>query len=99
MIKSMDFCRIVSDKKVKGSGLRMGDLVLVTGTSLVPASKKDPYLQRTLTTVIKVKGDQLLMPKQNNDEMAYLLDPRSLEKVNDKDQETLTDNIKKQFGG
>jgi len=95
----MDFCRIVSDKKVKGSGLRMGDLVLVTGTSLVPASKKDPYLQRTLTTVIKVKGDQLLMPKQNNDEMAYLLDPRSLEKVNDKDQETLTDNIKKQFGG
>lgn len=95
----MDFCRIVSDKKVKGSGLRMGDLVLVTGTALVPASKKDPYLQRTLTTVIRVKGDQLLMPKQDNDEMAYLLDPRSLEKVNDKDQKTFTNNIKKQFGG
>jgi hypothetical protein len=76
----------------------MGDVVLVTGTTLVPATHKDPYLQRTLTTVIKVEGETLLMPKEDNEHMAYLVDPRSLEKVNDEDAKRYNDNIGKQFG-
>ena len=97
MIGSMDFCRVVSDKKLKGSGLFMGDIVLVTGTTLVPAGKRDPYLQRTLTTVIILDGKTLLMPKDDNDEKAYLVDPRSLEKVSKEDAEIFMSYLHEQF--
>lgn len=85
-INTMDFCWVLSDKKMKGSGLVRGDLVLVSGLKVVPASTKDPYLQRVLCVVILVKDDKLHLPSEDNDYKAYLVDPRNLGKV---DEDTL----------
>lgn len=83
MIKSMDYCRVVSDKKLKGSGLVRGDVVLVVGTKQVPATRKDPYLLRTIVAVGKVVDD---LPQISVADNKYLVDPRSLEKVSEEDQ-------------
>jgi len=97
MIKPMDYCWVISDKKMKGSGLYRSDMVMVTGVKPVPASKKDLYLQRLLVIVVKVDDEKVLIPSQDNDYRAYLVDPRNLEKV---DEETLAwaqDNLKNQY--
>lgn len=97
MIEPMDYATVVSDKKLKNSGLRRGDVVLVMGTKLVPATKKDPYLQRTLVTVLKVMYGLPLFPKDDNDHMAYLIDPRSLEKVSDEEAEQFREKLTQQY--
>lgn len=99
MIKAFDFGRIVSSKKVKDSGLGMGDVVLVMGTRVVPASRKDPYLNRTLVVVSKVEGGLIQIPKDNNNYKAYLIDPRSLEKIEGEEFDKLNEEREKQFGG
>lgn len=75
VISLMDIARVVSAKKLKGSGLGVGDYVLVVGTQQVPASQKDPYLLRTLVKVALVENG-----KAQLEEQVYLVDPRSLEK-------------------
>lgn len=97
-IKSFDFCRVVSAKKLKGSGLNMGDVVMVLGTKQVPASSKDPYLTRTLVIVAIVTKDELLIPKETNSYVTYLVDPRSLEKLNEDDMKLYEAIIQKTYG-
>lgn len=93
----MDYATIVSDKKLKGSGLERGQEVLVTGVKPVPASKKDPYLQRILAHVIKIVDGEHQIPSEKNDYLAYLLDPRSLEKVSDERKSELEEALRKQY--
>ncbi len=97
-VKNFDFCRVVSAKKLKGSGLGMGDVVMVLGTRQVPASAKDPYLYRTLVTVAKVEEGLIQIPKEDNEYKAYLVDPRSLEVIDGEEYEKHDTNRQKQFG-
>jgi len=96
----MDFCYVIEDKKMKGSGLSRGDIVLVTGTRVVPAGYKDPYLQRVLVVAVKLdkKAELLQMPTETNDNKAYLIDPRNLSRVNEEDQKCFEAMIEKQYG-
>lgn len=95
----MDYGRVVSAKKIKGSGLSMGETVMVLGTKTVPASSKDPYITRTLVTVVKLVDDLPAIPKQDNDYSAYLIDPRSLEKVVGDEETFLKSALKTHYGG
>ena len=97
LIQTMDYCWVVSDKKLKDSGLTKGDMVLVTGTKVVPASRKDLYLQRVLVVVVLVKDDKVLLPNEENEHKAYLVDPRNLEKVDEEVSKCVEENLKKQY--
>ena len=98
MIGTWDYCYIVSDKKMKGSGLSRGDIVLVTGTKSVPATKKDPYSLRTYVIVVKVEDGLPCIPKDDNEHRAWVVDPRNLEKVEDEVKTGLDENIKEAYG-
>lgn len=100
MIKPMDYCLVVNDKTMKGSGLFRGDAVLVTGLKVAPVSKKDPYLQRIYAHVIKVAQDgHHFVPSEDNDNMIYLVDPRNLEKLPEDDQTFLGGKLVAQYNG
>lgn len=99
MINSMDYCTIVSDKRMKDSGLFRGDTVLVTGVKAAPISKNDLYLQRIFVHVVKVEKDGThLLPLETNDYKVYLVDPRNLQKVDEETTERLQDALKRQYG-
>lgn len=99
-IKSMDYVFIVSDKKLKGSGLVRGDLMLVTGTRQVPASAKDPYLSRELLLAVRVeKGGTHQIPKETNEYKVYMIDPRNVEKLDDISSKLYSDLLLLQYGG
>lgn len=93
----MDYGTVVSAKKLKGSGLTSGDKVMVMGTKQVPASAKDPYITRTLLTVVKLVNDLPAIPKQENDYVAYLVDPRSLEKVSSNEHKRLSEILTSEY--
>lgn len=88
-IKTMDFGRVVSNRKLKGSGLVAGDLVMVYSLSAVQAKKADPYLQRIYVTVLKVNDDGSLPGTIGQERQGILMDPRSLEKVDEETQKQL----------
>lgn len=93
-----DFCAIVSDKKLKGSGLVRGDVVMVAAFKPAPTSKKDPYIQRIFALVFLVKDNELQVPKDDNENKAYLIDPRTLETLPEDQQEAMLLMIKRQYG-
>ena len=93
----MDFCWVVSDKKLKGSGLSKGDLVMVSGTRVVPATKKDPYLQRVLVVALKIEDEKIQIPSEKNDYKAYLIDPRNLSKVDEDTHKWAETVLKNQY--
>jgi hypothetical protein len=95
-LNTMDFARVINDKKLKGTGLSRGDTVMVMGTKPVLAKKGDPYLFRTLMVVAKYLEGIVQVPGEGNDHKGYLVDPRSLEKVSDNEQEEYTKTISKQ---
>lgn len=80
----MDICTVTTNK-IKESGLVAGDVVMVAGTKVLPEKRNDPYLQRIYTIVFKFEEGSLPLPKDDNDVMSYLVDPRNLEKVNEED--------------
>ena len=96
MIKSMDFARVVSDKKLKGSGLVRGDMVMVVGTKQVPAKRSDPYLMRTVMFVAKMEND---LPLVSAEDTKFLVDPRSLEKVSDEEASRLNTILEDKYQG
>lgn len=98
MIGTNDFCIVVSDKKLKNSGLKRGDVVMVAGVKPAPIKKSDPYLQRIFVVGLRFDGDNLQVPKEDNDFLAYLIDPRNLEKLPDEEQLILVEKINKQYG-
>lgn len=97
LVNVNDFCLVVSAKKMKGSGLKQGDVVMVGGHKPVPISAKDPYLQRICVVVFKVDGE-LQVPREDNEYKAYLVDPRNLEILPDEEQAQLLEMLKKQYG-
>ena len=98
-VKELDHCTVVSDKKLKGSGLGKGDIVMVIGTTSVQDKASDPYLKRTYVSVIKVENGVHLMPTADPDDprKAILMDPRKLEVVSDEAHEMLNSLLTEQF--
>lgn len=100
MINTGDYVFIVNDKKLKGSGLSRGDEAYVTGVKVAPVSAKDPYLQRIYIHVITVdRGGVHNVPKEDNDNKLYLIDPRNVEKVPEERAAFLRDALAQQYGG
>lgn len=93
LIKPNDFCILVSEKKLKGSGLKRGDVFLIAGVKPAPTSLKDPYLQRIYVVGIKFVNKKPEVPKEDNEYRAYLIDPRNLEKLPLEEQEVLTQQL------
>ena len=93
-IGNMDYATVVSDKKMKGSGLYRGDMVMVTGIKQAPEKRSDPYLTRTYVMVIKVVGDEHQLPNEKNDYQIYLVDPRNLEKVSEDEANRLRNTLR-----
>jgi len=98
MIKALDFCTVVSSK-LGEHGLERGEEVLVATTRALPAKKSDPYLQRIYVLCNKIVDGKVLIPKEGDDvAMNYLVDPRSLEKVNEERGVELLTALNAQFG-
>lgn len=93
-----DFAVITSAKKMKGSGLNNGDVVMVSALKVAPVSAKDPYLQRVYVIALKFENMQLLIPNDTNEAKAYLIDPRNIERLPDEEQSVLVGHLRKQFG-
>lgn len=100
-IKPMDFCEVVSRKGVKGSGLEVGEIVLVASTRPLPEKRSDQYLQRIYAVVLRVTNDgDVQIPKDGeNDYKSYLVDPRHLTKLSDERQEALREKIGQRYEG
>lgn len=98
IIKDMDYARIVSDKKLKGSGLTKGDLIMVMANKVVPVKKSDPYLQRIVSIVARVVDGKVLIPSSKSDNKAYVIDPRNLEKVSEDEEKELKQLLEEQYG-
>jgi len=88
LIQTMDYGVVTSRKLTKDSGLRAGDTVMVIGQKQLPEKRSDPYLTRTYVICIRVGGGKHQLPAEDNDYKSYLLDPRSLTKI--EDEETLS---------
>ena len=99
-IENMSYAFVVSDKKLKGSGLSRGDIVMVTGTKMVPASRQDPYLMREIVIAVYVEPDGTHhIPNSKNEYKAYLIDPRSLAAADEQLSSLMKEALNKQYGG
>lgn len=97
-IKPMDFCEVSSRKGTKGSGLDVGETVLVASTKPLPEKRSDPYLQRVYAVVLRVTDDgDVLIPKDDNEYKSYLVDPRHLTRVSKERQEELQEAINNRY--
>lgn len=97
-IKPMDFCDVTSRRGTKGSGLEVGETVLVASTRPLPEKRSDPYLQRIYAVVIRVTKDgDVLIPKEDNEYKSYLVDPRHLTRVSEERQEELKEAINNHY--
>lgn len=97
-IKPMDFCDVTSRRGTKGSGLEVGETVLVASTRPLPEKRSDPYLQRIYAVVIRVTKDgDVLIPKEDNEYKSYLVDPRHLTRVSEERQEELQEAINNRY--
>ena len=98
-IETMSYAFVVSDKKLKGSGLSRGDIVMVTGTKMVPASRHDPYLMREIVVAIYVEPNgNHHVPGESNEYKAYLIDPRSLAQVDESLDALMKEALNRQYG-
>lgn len=90
-IRSGDFCQIVSDK-FADIGVKRNTLVYVVGTKAIPESEEDPYTQRIKMLVHLVGvGDHV------NFEHVYIMDPNSIQKVDENKQEHLITVLEEDF--
>lgn len=97
-IEAYDYCTVVSDKKLRKFGLSRGDEVMIVGTKPTVVSADDPYTKRDYMVVVIVKDGLVQLPKEGNEYRSYLLDPKSLEKVNDERRRELHEALEKQYG-
>ena len=99
VINELDYCRVVSIKKMEGSGLKVGDILMVIGTKSAQEKANDPYLKRTYVMTIKVKEGVHLMPTSDPDDpnKAILMDPRKLEVVCPTLSKSLRGKLEEQF--
>lgn len=80
-IRNGDFCEVVSDKFVE-HGVKRGHVVYVAGHKALPISENDPYTQRIKLLVHIYNDHTFEMGKE-----LYLMDPNSLSRLDDYDQE------------
>lgn len=98
-IQVNDYVFVTSAKKLKGSGLDRGSVLMVVGTRGVPASARDPYLTRELIVAVRVDADGThYIPKNENDYKAYLIDPRNVEILPAEASVFLSEKLKEQYG-
>ena len=84
LIHDGDFCSIISDKFVE-EGIKVGHRVWVAGHRAIPEDERDPYTQR-------IKFFVHLVGKDKHVEFGkglFLMDPRSLRRVNKGEQHKL----------
>lgn len=98
LLQANDFCTVSSNRKLKGSGLQTGDIVMVATHKVAPVSAKDPYLQRVYVVVLLFKEDKLLVPNETNEYKAFLVDPRNLTKLSADQQKEFYEKLKIQYG-
>ena len=99
MIGNMDYAQTTSKKGLKGSGLDVGETVLVIATKAIPTRKDDPYVRRMYVVCVRVDKDGFHhMPKEDTDDKAFLVDPRCLTKIEDEGIiEALKDALREQY--
>ncbi len=101
-IRIGNLCYIASAKKLKGSGLEVGQEVYVASLKALPVKKSDPYLQRVYAVVMKIEDGKLLMPNEfegekDNGYRSYIVDPRNLEPLGDDKVKEITSSIEEQY--
>lgn len=98
VIKPLDYAFVVSDKKMKDSGLVNGDLLMVTSTKVAPVKKSDPYLQRVYVLAIRVVNGEHQVPGEKNDYLQYMVDPRNLQKADEQTTKEMNAALEEQYG-
>lgn len=101
-IRNMDYAYTSSRKGLRGSGLDVGEKVLVVGTKALPEKRSDPYLQRIYVVVVRVVDGIHQIPNSGEEEedngfRSYLVDPRCLTRLDDEEQERLRDMLSEQY--
>ena len=96
MIEVFDHAFVLTNKHKK-HGLLRGDVVMVAGTIEAPVKKSDPYTKRTYFKCIKVKDGIHQIPTETNGLFAYLLDPKTLQKVSGEIESELRESIKHRY--
>lgn len=82
LIHDGDFCMITSDK-FEEHGVKVGQRVWVAGHRAIPEDERDPYTQRIKFFVHLVKD------KHVQTDGIYIMDPKSLKRVNKGEQHKL----------
>jgi len=88
LIRSGDFCYIITDKFLE-FGVPEGDIVYIAGQKAVPENEEDPYTQRVKMFIHRTDDNNHVL----FDEI-YMMDPRSLEKVDGDTMEELVAILK-----
>lgn len=88
LIRSGDFCYVNTDKFLE-FGVPEGDIIYIVGQRAVPESEDDPYTQRVKFFVHRTDDDNHVL----FDEI-YMMDPRSLDKVDEATEEELVAILK-----
>lgn len=96
----MDYATIVSRKGVRGSGIEVGDTIIILSLKVLPEKRSDPYLQRIYAVVGVVRDDVHYIPsgREDDDTKAYLIDPRCLEKESEEESLRLKGLMEAQYG-
>lgn len=84
LIHDGDFCMIISDK-FEEHGVKVGHRVYVAGHRAIPEDERDPYTQRIKFFVYLVNKEKHV----EFDKGLYLMDPKSLKRVNKGEQHKL----------
>lgn len=95
-VSELGFTSVVSNK-LREFGIKSGDEVMVLSYKTAPASADDPYLERKYALVVRVEGGEVMLPSDNNDYRAYLVDPRNFESLSDERVKTLNSDLRRQF--
>lgn len=93
-----DFCVVSTRKKISGSTLSVGDIVMVISMQMAQEKASDPYLRRIYALVVKVEDGKVLVPKDENEYKAILMNPKNLTRLSDEDQEKYNTLLRKQYG-
>lgn len=75
-----DYVVISNSRKLKGSGLSVGDVGLVVSSKQLPEKRSDPYLTRTYVVLAMVDTEtgEPNVPGPDNDHKVFLVDPRNV---------------------
>lgn len=88
-IQNTDFCEVSTNKFSKKFGVKKGQVVYVAGHKALPISEKDPYTQRIKFFVHLFDHLTYKMGKE-----LLLMDPASLKRLDDYDQENFLKEYK-----